>query len=202
MTDAPYFLADFTDANGTYEKASLWLHDGVSSSNHPFRLLTVATIGVDDLPNARLVVLRNFVQATRTLEFHTDVRSPKVAQLRRNPHVCLLFYDPVVRFQLRIAATAQLYNNDDIAHYTWRTMRDTSRSTYIVGVGPGGLLKGTELAEKPSFQAEDEAAALANFVVVRCEFHEMDLLELHPTGHRRALLQWVVGCPVIQRIAP
>ena len=118
MTDAPYFLADFTDANGTYEKASLWLHDGVSSSNHPFRLLTVATIGVDDLPNARLVVLRNFVQSTRTLEFHTDVRSPKVAQLRRNPHVCLLFYDPVVRFQLRIAATAQLYNNDDTAHHT------------------------------------------------------------------------------------
>ena len=202
MTDVPYFLADFTDANGTYEKASLWLHDGVSSSNHPFRLLTVATIGVDDLPNARLVVLRNFVQSTRTLEFHTDIRSPKVAQLHRNPHVCLLFYDPVVRFQLRIAATVQLYNNDDIAHHTWRTMSETSRSTYIVGVGPGGLLKGNVPAEKPSFQAGDEAAALANFVVVRCEFHEMDLLELHPEGHRRALLQWVVGCLVMQRIAP
>ena len=81
-------------------------------------------------------------------------------------------------------------------------MRETSRSTYIVGVGPGGLLQGNVPAEKPSFQAENEGEALANFVVVRCEFHEMDLLELHPTGHRRALLQWVVGCPVIQRIAP
>ncbi len=202
MTDLPYFLADFTDAIGTYAKVALWLRDGVTVSSHPFRLLTVATIGTDGLPNARLVVLRNFLEAQRAIEFHTDVRSPKVDQLRQHPQVCLLFYDPVLRFQLRITATVRLHNNDDVARESWRTMRETSRATYTVGVGPGGQVDAREPADNPLFQAENERAALANFVAVLCEFHEMDLLELHPTGHRRALLQWVVGCPVMQRIAP
>ena len=147
-------------------------------------------------------MLRNFLEASRIIEFHTDIRSPKVTQLHNNPQVCLLFYDPALRFQLRVTATATLHNNDAIAHESWRTMRESSRSTYTVGVGPGGLLDANELPENPVFQAENGATAFANFVAVRCEFHEMDLLELHPSGHRRALLQWVVGCPVMQRIAP
>ena len=202
MTDAPYFLADFTDAVGTYAKVALWLRDGVTVSSHPFRLLTVATVGTDGLPNARLVVLRHFMEAERVIEFHTDVRSPKVDQLRQHPQVGLLFYDPILRFQLRIAATVRLHNSDSVARESWRTMRETSRATYTVGIGPGGLVDASEPAENPLFHAENESAAMANFMVVRCEFDEMDLLELHPTGHRRALLQWVVGCPVMQRIAP
>ena len=68
------------------------LHRGALDPKHPFRYLTVATIG-EQFPQVRTVVLRQF---TADLEFlvYTDARSSKVQELLEVPRVSLLFYHP------------------------------------------------------------------------------------------------------------
>ncbi|WP_235015020.1 pyridoxamine 5'-phosphate oxidase family protein [Microbacterium sp. SLBN-154] len=49
--------------------------------------MTLGTIGVDGTPNARSLLLSSFSDGQ--LRFHTDVRSRKVAEMRRHPDVSL-----------------------------------------------------------------------------------------------------------------
>jgi len=68
------------------------LHRGALDPKHPFRYLTVATVG-EQFPQVRTVVMRQF---TADLEFlvYTDARSSKVQELLEVPRVSLHFYHP------------------------------------------------------------------------------------------------------------
>ena len=93
------------------------LHRGALDPKHPFRYLTVATVG-SQFPQVRTVVLRQF---TADLEFlvYTDVRSSKVQELLEVPRVSLLFYHPKKQVQVRIKALAKIHVGDEFAQAHW-----------------------------------------------------------------------------------
>src|SRR5690349_8965703 len=79
------------------------LHEGGASDpaagmHYP----VVATRGLDDLPNARTVLLWRVERARRVLYFGTDIRSPKHAELERTPWALLVFFESAAQTQLRI----------------------------------------------------------------------------------------------------
>jgi pyridoxamine 5'-phosphate oxidase len=187
-----FFLSDFGDAALAYGKVAGWWQRGLHEPRHPFRLVTVATLS-EAGPAARTVVLRAVEAERRTVWFHTDRRSPKFAELQVDPRLCLLWYDPEVRVQVRVAARAVLHLGDEVAQVAWRNLAETSRRDYAALTGPGGVLDADD--------GSNPADAESNFVAVACQFSELDVLELLPDGHRRARLHWS-GTWSLTRLAP
>ena len=76
--------------------------------------------------NARTVVLRGFDRRTESgqrqiLEFviHTDVRSQKWQDLKKNSVCCLHFYCGERRWQMRVHASAELFHLDAVSNAAW-----------------------------------------------------------------------------------
>lgn len=186
-------LAAFTDAAGTWANVCRWLHAGASTPTHAFRWPVVSTISADGTPEVRIVVLRRFDEPTRTLVFHTDVRSAKVAELRVNPRCGFLFHDPDDRLQLRLRTVATLHHADDFARTEFAAQSAFNRATYSAATPPGAVLSADAPFDYPPKPPADDAVAFANFVAVACEVQSADALELHPSGHRRAAFAWAGG---------
>ncbi len=162
-----------------------WLGVAAEDRDDPFRTPVVATVGLDGSPQARTVVLREVDPAAWTLDFYTDVRSPKHAELARSHAVMWLFYDVGRRIQLRVLTTASVHERDDVADRAWAWSGLASRAAYVSMDAPGSVIE----APTPSQFLHDEAESVrgrANFCVVRCRVREFDVLQLHPGRHRRA----------------
>ena len=194
------FLPGFADPADVYSRTAAWLARAVADPGHPFRWPAVATVGPDGFPVVRTVVLRAFDGAARVATFHTDVRARKVAHLRADPRLALHFYDPNTRFQVRLPATATLHHADDVARAEWDRLPDTGRATYDEPEAPGAPLPPDAPVRPPAPAAATDAAVFARFVAVRCRFDELELLELHPAGNRRAVLAWAAGGVTLTRI--
>lgn len=163
------------------------------SARHGLHLPTLATVGADGEPQARTVVLRHVDAAHRELRFHTDVRSPKVAAIRRDPRVALHWYDPAQRVQVRIPAVATIHHGDAASGEAWAAAAAMSRACYAAESGPGTPLAG--LAAAPAAPADGDDAGLRHFAVVVCRFDAAELLCLHASGHQRVRLH-VARAPV------
>ena len=81
--------------------ADVWsrLAAGAAGSDHPYRNAFVATLDTTGAPTVRTVVLRAADRSAGTIDFHTDCRSSKVAQLRRDARVGWVFWDAADRVQ-------------------------------------------------------------------------------------------------------
>ena len=170
------------------------LHNGVRNSKHPFYRPTLATMD-GNKPEVRTVILRGFSEKDRTLICYCDARTPKVSQIRGNPHVSWLFYHPEKWIQLRLSGTASVHTNDKTAESEWKKVRLTSRINYCSGTPPGSPTEKPKL--DPSSFLRDKAPKLLdhpearkNFAVIVCRFDQMDWLLLKLTGHIRAKFHW------------
>jgi hypothetical protein len=195
-------VVSFTDPAAVYARVCDWLTAGVASGRHPFHRMAVATTDRDGAPTARTVVVRGFDPAARTLVFHADARSPKVGEIARDPRVGLLLYDPVARVQVRTTATAVAHRGDDAARDLWQGSRDDIRAGYAAARGPGEVMGPDEPSPYPPPQETDDPFAFDRFVAFTCRFDALDVLELHPDGHRRVRLTWAGDGVAIERLAP
>jgi len=186
-------LADLTDAAGTWARLCRWLHAGATTPTHTFRWPVVSTTSADGTPEVRVVVLRRFDEPTRTLVFHTDVRSAKVAELKRHPHCGFLFHDPDDRIQLRLRTSATLHHADDFARREYATLPPFNRATYSAVTPPGVPLAPDAPFDYPPKPPADDEVAFRHFLAVACVVQTADALELHPSGHRRAKFEWTAG---------
>lgn len=157
----------------------------------PFRLPGLATVQAG-WPAARVVVLRRVGEATRELEFHTDIRSPKIGELRACPRVAWLFHDPVARVQIRATARAEIHFQDEVAGAAWGAVPSANAVTYASPRAPG------EEQEDPESPLEiaagiDSSAGQSNFALVRTTVEQLDWLWLRDTGHVRAAFAWADG---------
>lgn len=151
----------------------------VDSAAAPFHTPAVATIGLDGSPTVRTVVLRRFDRDDRTLIFHTDIRSPKVEELRRDDRIMWHFYDAAARLQLRITGRATIHSNDAIADRQWNESRPQSRNCYFQAAGPTTVVKRFDQIGEPVKDGRPHFAAVAT------KFTTIDRLLLHHAGHRR-----------------
>jgi pyridoxamine 5'-phosphate oxidase len=166
------------------------LSAGVASAKHPFHLLTVATVGLDGRPQARTVVLRAVLPEARSIRFHTDYRSPKVRELLEHPSVLLLWYDPQIKRQLRVAAQARVHHADEVARAHWLASAARSRACYASPFAPSSELGEADWPAAPEAVEADHAEAFRHFCVVDCRWERIEILDLHASGHQRLLLTW------------
>ncbi len=174
------------------ETAFRLLARGTADRRSPCHTPSVATIGEDGTPRARIVVLRAFDPAVPSLRFHTDVRSPKWRELAAKPEVALLFYDPGAKLQVRAEAVAALHHGDADADAAWTTSQPMSRVCYGTSPAPGTAIASGDAFSLP--ETDDAiAAGRINFGAVVCRIRRLDVLHLDHSGHRRAAFDFVAG---------
>lgn len=157
-----------------------WLELGHAARDrgHAWRVMTLATVD-GDRADARSVVLRDVDEAARTVTFYTDARSAKVAQLRAHPRATLVGWWPRPGWQLRLHVTLSLHTAGLDVSSRWAQVKlSPSAQDYLAALPPG----------TPVDRFQPERGSREHFAVVTAKIDEMDWLELHENGHRRARL--------------
>ncbi len=171
------------------------LLESFESKEHTFRFPVIATVSNGE-PRQRIVVLRNVYISSRTLLFHTDKRSQKVADIQRNPVVSWLFYDSRNRIQVRFESKAQIHDPESELHEDeWNATSVAERRIHAVKHAPGTPVSDPdevwpEEIHHPSQKLQDIAVGKPNFRVITAEVSFIDWLQLHPEGEFRALFNW------------
>lgn len=170
---------------------------GGADRRSPLHTPAVASVDAAGLPQARVMVLRKADAATATLRFHTDARSPKVAELDGQP-VSVLAYHPGENIQLRISGTARIGRDDAEVDGIWNQSTLFARRCYMAEQAPGTPLPGPasglpEWIEGQQPTIDQIAPARPNFAVLWVHVSAIDWLHLANSGHRRAVFRRADG---------
>lgn len=176
-------LNDTTPSDDTLA-SRVWteLSRATREREHAWRTPVLATLGADQSPQARTLVLRSADQQRGELRIFTDGRSPKVAELRAQPQVVLVFWSALLSWQLRVDVTMQVLDHGPDVDAAWeRIARSAAARDYLGPAAPGQLMGG------PAASAgSDDAHHLA---VLVGSVRAMDWLALGPHGqHQR---RWI-----------
>lgn len=161
----------FTEVHDQLKRAGV-------DTRHKFRFFSVATLDSStSLPQSRMVVLRSFADDW-TFEFYTDHRSSKVTELKENPIISALFWDPSKRVQVRIEAEASLHNGDDLAVDRWSDVQGDAQKAYTSELAPGKTVDSPQEAhEWPENFTSD------HFCVVSCKTKQFKALQISGMEH-------------------
>ncbi|WP_269505107.1 pyridoxamine 5'-phosphate oxidase family protein [Burkholderia sp. IMCC1007] len=174
----------------TYDRLWACLESGVSVQRSPFTMLQAATLGLDGAPKVRTIVLRQVCRADRLLSFHTDVRSAKVEELRRDPRIAIVANDLDALVQIRAEGVASICDDDAQRRAIWQSSRPHTLLLYRAPLRPGTPIESPEEAyieanESPATAPDHDG--YQNFCLIRVTVMRIDWLELARTGHRRAV---------------
>ena len=172
---------------------AIWseLEGATKDRRHGFHVPAIASIGRDGAPQARSVVLRRVLRDVGELHFHTDLRSPKVAEIAANPRVAWLLYDAGRRLQLRIEAEAGVLRDGARVDEAWTRSALSSRRCYLAPHAPGEVAE-EWLANIPEALVarvpteEESMAGRVHFGLVVTRVKSIEWLFLASEGHRRA----------------
>ena len=166
------------------------LDDAVISRSSPFRIPVFMCAHQDEI-DGRIVVLRKSDRANNLLQFHTDLRSPKVDILKKNNKASLLFYDKEEKIQLRVKVDCEINNQNSTTEKSWKKTQHISRRCYLTDSPPGttsenptsGIISKLEDFDYTMEQSEE---GYKNFTVIKCKIISIEWLYLAAKGHRRA----------------
>ncbi len=174
--------------------ASIWAELTIAASQgaSEFRHAQLATIGPQNWPQSRTIILRHADAERREVGFHTDRRSAKAAELATETAVALVAYDRPRGLQIRLWGQADLHMDDASATEAWATLHPPLRKPYRSLYAPGHLLETPETAEPEdaSHNPADLDFGYENFAFVAIRVVRLEWLQLRPTGHRRARFEW------------
>jgi pyridoxine/pyridoxamine 5'-phosphate oxidase len=148
-------------------------------------------VAPDGLPQARTVVLRAADRAQHTLDIHTHLLSPKVADLRAKPVAALHVWDSGSRLQIRLQANVVIAQGAEVES-AWAKVPPHSRAAYSRSERPG-----QPIPSALAYQPQPDSSA---FAVLRLHIRVIDLLHLGKE-HRRAQFSLAQGW-VGQWLAP
>ncbi|WP_437185785.1 pyridoxamine 5'-phosphate oxidase family protein [Planctomicrobium sp. SH668] len=191
----PLFQLNPSTAQFDQIEEAVWLEleRATQELTHGWRLPILGTV-FENRPIQRIVVLREVARASCRIDAYTDVRSPKVDQIRFNPSVSWLFYDTTSRVQLSLEGGATLHVDDATADEHWLRANVTNRLGYL-GVVPPGSRSATPSVNLPAElqgrvpTMEETETGRANFAVISCEVTAMDLLFINRSGNIRVRLE-------------
>ena len=163
------------------------LLQGVKHSKHPFHQCVVGTL-FNDLVNIRTVVLRKWVLKRRTIMFHTDIRSPKVNEIRQSSNCSLLFYSKPDKLQLRFKCKAHVHHKNRLTKYLFSQATNSQKQCYRYPLSPSTII--SDKTKEISVNESELVDAYQNFGVCVCNFYEIDSLFLSQKGHVRLLYEW------------
>jgi pyridoxamine 5'-phosphate oxidase len=167
----------------------LWdcLAAATRESSQPFKVMQAATIGLDGAPNVRTVLLRRASEAESLVTFHTDLRSPKVEELSREPRIALVGADRASNLQIRLFGEARVLRDGQARLDAWQATPDHSLIVYRTWLAPG-----TPMSEPADAFGEQHAVpgpdvGFEHFCVVEVRLSRIDWLDLsRPDCHERA----------------
>ena len=143
----------------------------------PFTLMQLATVGEDGAPKIRTIVLRSFNEASTSLSFITDLRSPKA-----NPCVSLAGFDNERVVQLRIDGRAEIIEDETRRRDFWNALRPHTHILFRSALPPGTVLASPNEMETDD---SDPATAYARFCLVEIVISHVERLDLSSEPHRR-----------------
>ena len=195
------------NTNEIFEDIKRNLARGVKDRKHSFHTPVFCNVNDDNVIESRIVVLRKFDPLKLILNFHTDYRSPKVKNLKKNNNSLFVFYDHKLKIQMRIKTTSILNNQNEISKEMWDKTRLLSRKCYLTEKDPSSFTSSPEdgipehlISKEPDF--EESEKGFKNFTVVENKVNEIDWLYLKISGHRRLKLIFKNENPVYQWLIP
>ncbi|TWU67089.1 Pyridoxamine 5'-phosphate oxidase [Crateriforma conspicua] len=205
--------ADFDDLLSTPRPLEsldslIWksLTSAADQAGHPWKEAVVATLRVtsqgsqNPYPEIRTIILRRVDEGPRTIDFHTDLRSPKVDQIRQagDPaSISWLFYDSASKIQLRLSGAATVISGA-AAQAAWESVPEPARDNYRSVAAPGTIHAGDDpppddqrlVQPSEDSDSEDSDAGRRWFCVVRTTVTAADWLYLRRGGHVRASVNY------------
>jgi pyridoxamine 5'-phosphate oxidase len=178
-------------------KDRVWqeLARAVRERGHGWRTPVLATVGADLTPQARTVVLRGADMERGELRVFTDGRSPKVAELRARPQAVLVFWHPVLSWQLRAEVEVAVLERGPEVDVAWARVRDSAAvRDYLAPVTPGRLM-----LAGGGVDGEAPGAGHHHLAVLVARVRAMDWLELRGGGEHRRCRITLEG---VQRLVP
>lgn len=164
--------------NSIFKELSNEIRKGITERGHPFRFITMATVGTETIARLRTVVLREITEDLR-ITIYTDSRTTKINHITVNNQVSFLLYHPEKMLQLKVEGTAQIVTNTERLKSTWQTIQPNSRKDYIAQTTPGSLIKNPDNVE---YMEEENYFSIIDIIPSKIEF-----LKLQRPNHIRAL---------------
>ena len=169
------------------------LNCAVKSRKHAMRTAMISTC-FNNSPSVRCLVLRRFSLKDRSLRFHADVRSKKVAQLKKNPLAEVLFYSKLQKTQLRFTGKTSIHHNNSISKEHWENSQNIAKICYISESPGTELEKPFSNSEKKDLTAKEFLVkGYMNFCVIELHFSSIDYLFLENTGNLRVFFEFQEG---------
>jgi pyridoxamine 5'-phosphate oxidase len=137
------------------------------------------------------MVLRKADRATGVFRFHSDIRSTKIAAIKRQNVISIVGYDPGAKIQLRASGTAMIVSNGSLVDAAWSATSLSGRRSYLTIMPPGTPSNAATSGLHPSFEgttpthAESEEGR-QNFSLILATLDRLEWLHLAASGHRRA----------------
>ena len=183
----PTYYEDFIEI-----KNKIWsmLDNAIKDRSSPFRIPVFICGNQDDF-DGRIVVLRKSNQSNNLVQYHSDIRSNKIAKLKNNKNASMLFYDKEEKIQVRLKVECTINHDNDITKESWLKTGHMSRKCYLVDNGPGTESSSPTSGLKPEldnfeFTMEQSEEGYKNFTVIQCKIKSIEWLYLAAKGHRRA----------------
>ena len=172
----PLNLTDLEIRERVWAELGRAVHD----RHHQWRTPVLATVGKGGSPSARTVVLRHADAQLHKLHVYTDRRSPKTAELLRQPAALLVFWSKRLNWQLRVRAELAVQTTGPQVDAVWdRLGQSAAAGDYLSIDAPGDELPVGQTA--PS-----DAKGMHHLAILVAKVQEIDWLELRRSGHRRA----------------
>jgi pyridoxamine 5'-phosphate oxidase len=160
---------------------------GTVDRHSGFHTPVVTSVDEHGNPHARTMILRAVDRETRTMRFHTDVRSAKMLHWKFKSRVCILGYDASKKIQLRVDGHVDLHTTDTAADDAWKNSRPESRVAYGVKIAPGSIV------DAPSSAPQFNEDGRENFTAVIAHVESLEWIYLSAEGNRRAIFSWRDG---------
>ncbi|HEY8972837.1 MAG TPA: pyridoxamine 5'-phosphate oxidase family protein [Burkholderiaceae bacterium] len=145
---------------------------------HEWRVAVLATVD-DGQADARSLVLREVDAAERRLIFYTDARSPKVRQIEKSRQGMLIFYSRELGWQLRMQVRLNVETTGLAVSSRWAKLQTSAGARDYLSVAAPG---------RPLDAPLSELGVRGHFAMIEAMAETVDWLEVHPRGHRRAVL--------------
>lgn len=108
-----YKLKSFSEEEAHKDPFSqflIWWQDAAKSEIEEYNAMTVATVGENGRPSARIVLLKGFSE--EGFIFYTNFQSKKGNQILANPNVALVFFWKELERQVRIEGRCQIVDEN------------------------------------------------------------------------------------------
>ncbi len=168
--------------------------DGVTNRHSSFHI-PVMINGFEDQLNGRIVVLRSVSLDDHSIKFHTDIRSPKVILIKKNPKIFFLFYDKEQKIQLKVSGEAKVNYKNNITKDKWQKTAHLSRKCYLATSSPGTISEKptsglSKEIENSKYTIEESESGYKNFCIITSKVKSIEWLYLAAKGHRRAKFEY------------